>query len=71
MRVALVALALVAAVGAVQHAFAPGPVGHVSESHNDVRMSAEFQPGSLYDSRRLIKVSEHVRARWMSLDAIL
>ncbi|KAJ2121699.1 hypothetical protein IW147_004016 [Coemansia sp. RSA 720] len=75
MRVALVAMVLAAVGAAQQHAFAHGPLVHHADvganNYGELRTSAEFQPGSLYADRRLIKVSEQVRARWMSLDSIL
>ncbi|KAJ1833540.1 hypothetical protein LPJ63_002672 [Coemansia sp. RSA 2711] len=70
MRVVLVALAaLAASASAHQHVFASGPLAHHQAA--DARTSSEFQPGSLYAGQRLIKVGEHVSARWMSIDAIM
>ncbi|KAJ2344278.1 Leucine aminopeptidase 1, partial [Coemansia erecta] len=70
MRVVLLALAALAASVSAQHqhVFAPGPLVHHDA---DVRTSSDFQPGNLYASQRLIKVSEQARARWMSLESIM
>ncbi|KAJ1718349.1 hypothetical protein LPJ61_006679, partial [Coemansia biformis] len=67
------ASAAVVAAGGQQHVF--GAVGdHHQQQHpgvNEVLVSWETQPGRLYESSRLIKVSESVRPRWLDIGSIL
>ncbi|KAJ1935806.1 hypothetical protein GGF37_005853 [Kickxella alabastrina] len=79
MRIALLALAALAAVATTvaarevghQHHFGASGHPHPSRPADDLRLSHDMQPGSLYVSARLIKVSEHTKARWLPLDDIL
>ncbi|KAJ1886242.1 hypothetical protein LPJ71_009130, partial [Coemansia sp. S17] len=68
---ALAALGLAmgqAAASPAQHSFVhrPNAIAPV-----DIKTSSEFKPGSLYNSQRLIKVSEAAKPRWMELEDIL
>ncbi|KAJ1822508.1 hypothetical protein LPJ56_000739 [Coemansia sp. RSA 2599] len=74
MRFTLVALAALAAVSVTQaregsqHHF--GAVGH-DYHHYGEQVTEDMQPGSLYSSKRLVKVSEHAKPRWLALEDIL
>ncbi|KAJ2690209.1 hypothetical protein IWW39_000890 [Coemansia spiralis] len=62
------ALGQAAASPSQQRPFAQRPP---AAARGDIKTSGEFQPGSLYHSQRLIKVSEAARPRWMELADIL
>ncbi|KAJ2461630.1 hypothetical protein GGF42_000063 [Coemansia sp. RSA 2424] len=77
MKLSLLALAALGVAAAASSAgrhqrpfgTASGHGGAVA--HSDIRTSSEFQPGGLYASQRLIKVSEAAKPRWMALEDIL
>ncbi|KAJ2059524.1 hypothetical protein GGI17_004345 [Coemansia sp. S146] len=62
------AMGQAAASPAQQHPFAHRPNAVASA---DIKTSSEFKPGVLYNSQRLIKVSEAAKPRWMELADIL
>ncbi|KAI8326443.1 Zn-dependent exopeptidase [Martensiomyces pterosporus] len=71
MRISFLAAALFASSAAAyseqrQHLFNHQPHTGVS-----IKTSSEFQPGSLYSSQRLVKVSESAKPRWLDLEDIL
>ncbi|KAJ2835054.1 hypothetical protein FBU31_001704 [Coemansia sp. 'formosensis'] len=63
------AMGQAAASPAQQHPFMHRRPNGVAAA--DIKTSSDFKPGNLYNSQRLIKVSEAARPRWMELDDIL
>ncbi|KAJ2806338.1 hypothetical protein H4S07_003826, partial [Coemansia furcata] len=75
MKFSLLALA---ALGLAMGQAAASPAQHPFMHHRpngvaaaDIKTSSDFKPGNLYNSQRLIKISEAARPRWMELDDIL
>ncbi|KAJ2746868.1 hypothetical protein GGI20_001021 [Coemansia sp. BCRC 34301] len=68
MKFSLFALA---ALGLAVNATQQHPFSHSSVAVSDIKTSSEFKPGTLYNTQRLIKVSEAARPRWMGLEDIL
>ncbi|KAJ1950164.1 hypothetical protein FBU59_000810 [Linderina macrospora] len=67
MRISFLALGLFAgsAVAERQHLF------HHQQPAHDLKTTSDFQPGNLYQSQRLVKVSEAAQPRWVTIDDIL